>query len=384
VLCRVWTQNKPHLFWQPFIPPKSPPDNIQDEPLRVEARHHPFLSSPNTQQHPRVVVCTLQASQVETERKLQFYKHQDKPCFYVGQGNPDQAKYKQGVNRRMYTREEREDAAKAAFGEGKFSKALSEFVRAAELCIVRPSSDDAAERGADDGDASDAAAAGEAPPVIFATGIHTLFGNIAAVLTKLGRFEEAVAAADHAMFLNPEWAKGYFRKGAALFALGQAHDAVAAYDAGLAVEPDNDDLKQGRKLAASEAKAGEGKKEQRGPAAGAAGASGGGDAGKEKETEETEEAEETEGTEEKEETAEEAPEKELTESEVYALKLEDFLEITFPSVVKAALKRKREEDERAEQLLADGSELSKTMAFGLKKNPQGDRWEDFFCEQRVR
>jgi len=32
------------------------------------------------------------------------------------------------------------------------------------------------------------------PPVVFSTGIHTLFGNIAAVLTQLGRFQEAVAA----------------------------------------------------------------------------------------------------------------------------------------------------------------------------------------------
>ena len=89
--------------------------------------------------------------------------------------------------------------------------------------------------------------------VMFASGLHTLFGNIAAVLTKLGRFEEAVAAADHAIFLNPEWAKGYFRKGAALFALEKSHEAVVAYDAGLKVEPDNKDLKQGRELAAKNA-----------------------------------------------------------------------------------------------------------------------------------
>ena len=282
----------------------------------------------------------------------------------------------------MYTREEREDAAKAAFGEGNFSKALSEFVRAAELCIVRPSlSGDAAGAQADRDESDDvdgnAAAAGEQPPVIFNTGIHTLFGNIAAVLTKLGRFEEGVVAANHAMFLNPDWAKGYFRKGAALFALGRFDEAISAYDAGLKVEPDNEDLKQGRKLAAAEAKAG--KKER--------GATAGGDVSKDNESKSTVGARgsgsggvaASEGKERKDATKEK-----LSDAERYALELEDFLELVAPSQVKAALKRKREEDERAEQLLADGSELSKTMLFGLKKNPQGDRWEDFFNEQRVR
>lgn len=322
------------------------------------------------------VVAFTQASQGELERKLQYYKHQENPCFYVGQGNPEQAKYKEGTNRRMYTREEREDAAKAAFRENNFTKALSEFVRAAELCIVRPSLDNATER-ADDVELDAADAGREQPPVIFATGIHTLFGNIAAVLTKLGRFEEAVVAADHAVLLNPEWAKGYFRKGAALFALGRFQEAVAVYDAGLQVEPSSDDLKQGRKLAVKEANAG--KTSEREAAAvdvskdeesiDVAGASGDGDA-----------AEKGKQTEEK----EDATEEQLSEAERYALKLEDFLEGTVPSQVKAALKRKREEDERAEQLLADASELSKTMLIGLKKNPQGDRWEDFFNEQRVR
>uniref|UniRef100_A0A7S0SIM2 Uncharacterized protein n=1 Tax=Mantoniella antarctica TaxID=81844 RepID=A0A7S0SIM2_9CHLO len=393
----------------------------------------------------------------------------------------------------MYTREEREDAAKAAFGEGNFSRALSEFVRAAELCIVRPSED-----VEEDVDASeDDEPKEEQPPVVFATGIHTLFGNIAAVLTKLGRFQEAVEAADHAVFLNPEWAKGYFRKGAALFALGRPHEAVAAYDAGLEVEPNNVDLTQGRTLAASEAVAKEkelaaavaaeaeakekelaavedeakvrernaelvaeaefndkeraaalaaieaaaaGEGDGSGVSKGeepedAAGASGGGgveeeihfkkvdegvtnsDVEKEIRIEQAEEGGAVEGLTDPnvEQKANEDPtntapakdwaaeadeglpdpeagnekqmgeaEEQLTDAERYALKLEDFLELTVPSQVKAALKRKREEDVRAAQLLVDASELSKTMAFGARKNPTGDRWEDFFCEQRVR
>lgn len=303
---------------------------------------------------------------------MTFYKHQDKPCFFNGQGNPDQVKYKEGTNRRLYTREEREDAAKAAFGEGNYSKALSEFVRAAELCIIRPSG--AAREQADGDDLVDADGdtdRAQLSPVTFAVGTHTLFGNIAAVLTKIGRFGEAVEAAEHAVSLDAEWAKGYFRKGAALYALGRFHEAVEAYDAGLLIEPNNGDLKQGRELAVNEAKSAKPAREGGGGGTlkdarpkEAAGASG------------DVSAETTGNLGEKDE--------ELTETARYAVKLEEFLERTVPSQTKAALKRKREEDERAEQLLADASELSKTMAFGLKKNPQGDRWEDFFCEQRVR
>ena len=41
----------------------------------------------------------------------------------------------------MYTREEREDDAKKAFAEGDLEKALTSFVRAAELCILRRASE---------------------------------------------------------------------------------------------------------------------------------------------------------------------------------------------------------------------------------------------------
>ena len=91
----------------------------------------------------------------------------------------------------MYTREEREDDAKKAFAEGDLEKALTSFVRAAELCILRRASepDEEDKDGNDDDDAREPAKEREARPlVMFASGLHTLFGNIAAVLTKLGRF----------------------------------------------------------------------------------------------------------------------------------------------------------------------------------------------------
>lgn len=44
--------------------------------------------------------------------------------------------------------------------------------------------------------------------------------------------------------LRPDWAKGYSRKGAALFGLGRYAEAVATYKQGLAFEPDNVQMRQ--------------------------------------------------------------------------------------------------------------------------------------------
>ena len=188
---------------------------------------------------------------------------------------------------------------------------------------------------------------------VLTTARHRTCKWVFAVLTKLGRFEEAVAAADHAIFLNPEWAKGYFRKGAALFALEKSHEAVVAYDAGLKVEPDNKDLKQGRELAAKNAANDEAKAKEASK-----------DSKPERETKDTVAGEHS-------------------ESEKYANELEDFLDGVAPSLARLHAKRKREEEEAIEQIFTDAKELSKTMSGG-NKNPKGDRWEDFFCEQRVR
>jgi stress-induced-phosphoprotein 1 len=44
--------------------------------------------------------------------------------------------------------------------------------------------------------------------------------------------------AERAVRAAPNWGKGYARRGAALIGLGQAGEAVKAYAAGLAVEPE--------------------------------------------------------------------------------------------------------------------------------------------------
>lgn len=45
----------------------------------------------------------------------------------------------------------------------------------------------------------------------------------------MGRFQEAVAAADEAIKLCPDWPKPYFRKGSALEAMGDTEGALAAF-----------------------------------------------------------------------------------------------------------------------------------------------------------
>ena len=68
----------------------------------------------------------------------------------------------------------------------------------------------------------------------------------------LGKFEEALEDAERCVKLAPKWGKGYGRKGAALTGLGQGGEAVKAYLAGLAVEPESEALREG--LATAKAK----------------------------------------------------------------------------------------------------------------------------------
>ena len=45
--------------------------------------------------------------------------------------------------------------------------------------------------------------------------------------------------------MKPDWPKGFSRKGAALHKLGKLDDAIAAYNEGLALDPNNAGLKSG-------------------------------------------------------------------------------------------------------------------------------------------
>jgi stress-induced-phosphoprotein 1 len=64
--------------------------------------------------------------------------------------------------------------------------------------------------------------------------------------------------------MAPKWGKGYGRKGAALTGLGQGGEAVKAYTAGLAIEPDSDALREGLAEAKAKIREGQAKYEARG------------------------------------------------------------------------------------------------------------------------
>jgi len=99
---------------------------------------------------------------------------------------------------------------------------------------------------------------------------HLYFSNRSAAYLKHGDANNALEDANSCLGLNPDFAKGYSRKGAALHALKRYNDSVAAYKAGLEKFPDDAGLKSG--LAAVQ-------KEKDGPQYGGGGGSPGGGAG---------------------------------------------------------------------------------------------------------
>mmetsp|Transcript_24682 Transcript_24682/g.80721 ORF Transcript_24682/g.80721 Transcript_24682/m.80721 type:complete len:298 (+) Transcript_24682:272-1165(+) len=78
-------------------------------------------------------------------------------------------------------------------------------------------------------------------------GNHVLFSNRSAAYAGAGEWEKSLADAERCVRLQPKWAKGYGRKGAALVGSGQAGEGVKAYLAGLQLEPENEFLKEGLK-----------------------------------------------------------------------------------------------------------------------------------------
>lgn len=74
---------------------------------------------------------------------------------------------------------------------------------------------------------------------------HVFFSNRSAAYLSKGDAANALSDAERCVKLNPTWPKGYSRKGAALHALRKYDDAVAAYEQGLGVAPNDDGLKSG-------------------------------------------------------------------------------------------------------------------------------------------
>merc|ERR1712057_105379 len=69
---------------------------------------------------------------------------------------------------------------------------------------------------------------------------HVLFSNLAAALLGTGhKFTQALAAADKALVLNPEFAKSHFRRGVALAGLEREEEAIVSLRRAVELDPAN-------------------------------------------------------------------------------------------------------------------------------------------------
>jgi len=84
------------------------------------------------------------------------------------------------------------------------------------------------------------AGAGDAP-----SPLAQLWSNRSAARAARGNFEGALGDAERCIRAAPRWAKAQGRRGAALVGMGQAGEAVKAYAAGLALEPESEALREG-------------------------------------------------------------------------------------------------------------------------------------------
>eukprot|EP00042_Codosiga_hollandica_P056623 m.819433 g.819433 ORF g.819433 m.819433 type:complete len:617 (+) comp59392_c0_seq2:1050-2900(+) len=74
---------------------------------------------------------------------------------------------------------------------------------------------------------------------------HVLYSNRSASHASLNNFDQALHDANKTIELKPDWAKGYGRKGAALFGQGDHEAARDAYKEGLKLDPTNAQLREG-------------------------------------------------------------------------------------------------------------------------------------------
>lgn len=115
--------------------------------------------------------------------------------------------------------EEAKAAGAAAWSSGDFGKALQEFSRAISLASTEGANKDV---------------------------MKTLFSNRSAVNAKLGKLEDSLSDAKKCVELDPQWAKGHNRLGAAFYGLRNWTAAYNAYNAALRIDPNDAGSKEGR------------------------------------------------------------------------------------------------------------------------------------------
>lgn len=74
---------------------------------------------------------------------------------------------------------------------------------------------------------------------------HRAYSNRSACYTKLAAWTEGLKDAEKCIELEPTFSKGYSRKGAVLFFMKDYDKALAAYQQGLELDPDNEELRDG-------------------------------------------------------------------------------------------------------------------------------------------
>ncbi|CAF5216857.1 unnamed protein product, partial [Rotaria magnacalcarata] len=83
---------------------------------------------------------------------------------------------------------------------------------------------------------------------------HILYSNRSAAYAKLENYENAIKDAEQCIKIKPDFIKGYTRKASVLAFLKRYDDAIKVYEAGLAIDPNNQqiitELEAARKSAA--------------------------------------------------------------------------------------------------------------------------------------
>ena len=78
---------------------------------------------------------------------------------------------------------------------------------------------------------------------------HVLYSNRSASYTSLHKYQDALKDAEECVKINPTWAKGYNRVGAAEFGLGIYDEAINSYKKALELDPSNAMAKEGLEAA---------------------------------------------------------------------------------------------------------------------------------------